>query len=396
MGVCSKLKILVIDNHLVTKMTGGTYHIISVSKKWSQKSHIDFLLPDLAFKSVKDILGGNVHVSTNPFEKKDDSMDGTTLGAIKRVILYNIRTMQASFSMLKNYPEIVIASTHYPHDVIPAILWHLRLPRSKLVVYVHGMFPEVPETHGTFLRVISLINNYLGGLLAIKFAELLFVFNKHTKKYLKHLGAKVENISLTNNPIDIQFLPEIAQPKLFDACFLGRIVPSKGIFDLVKVWKEVCSKNSNRASTLLVIGAGQIDVLTEAAKRENITENIMCVGYVSEEKKFELLKRSKLFLFPSLTEGWGIAVAEAMTCGLPVVAYNLPVYGEVFKDKIITVPMGDVSAMVQKVIYLLDNPIIAEEMGRTNNEFVANFNCEKISDKEFSTISSLLKLRGKK
>ena len=48
-------------------------------------------------------------------------------------------------------------------------------------------------------------------------------------------------------------------------------------------------------------------------------------GFVSEEEKLDLYSRTKVFVFPSSREGFGIAVAEALFLGIPVVAWKIPV-----------------------------------------------------------------------
>jgi len=56
-----------------------------------------------------------------------------------------------------------------------------------------------------------------------------------------------------------------------------------------------------------------------------------------------------VFVFPSHEEGYGIAVAEAIAAGKPVVACDLPHYREVFADSLITFPVGDVNALTKRL-----------------------------------------------
>ena len=68
-----------------------------------------------------------------------------------------------------------------------------------------------------------------------------------------------------------------------------------------------------------------------------------------------MVKNCKVFVFPSHEEGWGIAICEAMACGLPVVAYDLPVYREIFKQGMVTVPLIDIKRFSEEVVNLLEN-----------------------------------------
>ena len=53
-------------------------------------------------------------------------------------------------------------------------------------------------------------------------------------------------------------------------------------------------------------------------------------GVITEKEKIELLSRSKVLLFPSMIEGFGLVVAEALHAGLPVIAWKLPVFEEIY------------------------------------------------------------------
>jgi glycosyltransferase involved in cell wall biosynthesis len=77
------------------------------------------------------------------------------------------------------------------------------------------------------------------------------------------------------------------------------------------------------------------------------------LGFLDGIAKFEVMKSSKLLLFPSHRESWGLVVCEAMACGTPVVAYDLAVYREPFAGAIRTVAHGDVESFSKAVVELL-------------------------------------------
>jgi glycosyltransferase involved in cell wall biosynthesis len=69
---------------------------------------------------------------------------------------------------------------------------------------------------------------------------------------------------------------------------------------------------------------------------------------VSEEEKFRLFKASRVFLMPSRQESWGIVIAEALACDVPVVAYDLPAYHPIFGGLIDYVPCFDFEMFKKK------------------------------------------------
>jgi len=74
-------------------------------------------------------------------------------------------------------------------------------------------------------------------------------------------------------------------------------------------------------------------------------------------------------------------------------AYNLPIYKEVFDDKLMTVPLGDIDAMAKQVIYLLENPEVARKMGEANREFVKKYDWKTVAEKELFAIINLINKR---
>ena len=109
---------------------------------------------------------------------------------------------------------------------------------------------------------------------------------------------------------------------------------------------------------------------------------------VSDEKKYKLLKASKVFIFPSYYESWGIVIAEAIACKLPVVTYHLSIYEEIFNNYIFTVQMGNVSSMTKKVIDILQHPNDYETVIEESNKYISKFDWEIVAQQELSLINN--------
>jgi glycosyltransferase involved in cell wall biosynthesis len=119
---------------------------------------------------------------------------------------------------------------------------------------------------------------------------------------------------------------------------------------------------------------------------------IELAGYVDEATKFDILSRSKLFVFPSVEEGWGIAVAEALAVGTPVVAYDLPVYRSVFGEQLHPVPLKDVGNLVHVVERLLNkyetSPTGYQEEQKRIAAYADQFRVEHVAAKEYDFIGA--------
>ena len=151
---------------------------------------------------------------------------------------------------------------------------------------------------------------------------------------------------------------------------------------------QVCREQQDRvpAFRAVMLGVGpELDRLRSVVKREKLP--IELAGYVDDATKFDLLSRTKLFVFPSVEEGWGIAIAEALAVGTPVVAYDLPVYAGVFGDQLHTTPLKDVGALTRTVANLLDDyaasPTAYEAEQHDIAAYADQFRVEHVAAREY-------------
>jgi glycosyltransferase involved in cell wall biosynthesis len=112
-------------------------------------------------------------------------------------------------------------------------------------------------------------------------------------------------------------------------------------------------------------------------------------GVLDEQTKFSLMRESRICLFPSFVEGWGIVPQEALACGLPVIVYDLPVYRENIADceAVFSVAPGDYRAMGEKAVELLR----LEDCRRIADgglEFVSRFSWDEVAAREFRLLGA--------
>lgn len=126
--------------------------------------------------------------------------------------------------------------------------------------------------------------------------------------------------------------------------YLGQFIERKNITFLLKVIREL------PASFVLVLcGDGsERKMLERMCSDENLTGKVVFTGFVLEKDKLDYYNLADVFLCPSLKEGFGLSVNEALACGKKVIASNLPVFNEITNASLVLVPL-DVELWVKEI-----------------------------------------------
>ncbi|MFH0905538.1 MAG: glycosyltransferase family 1 protein, partial [bacterium] len=91
---------------------------------------------------------------------------------------------------------------------------------------------------------------------------------------------------------------------------------------------------------------------------------IIITGYVAAEDKPALYNLAEMFVFPSLSEGFGLPPLEAMACGTPVIVSDRGALPEVVADAAITVAAEDARALAEAIVQVATSPEIRADLGR--------------------------------
>lgn len=213
--------------------------------------------------------------------------------------------------------------------------WILKLLDKKIrwFVMVDNTVPSPNKRPGPFLQKLIPYLAFLLGNILLKKADGIFVVTSVLKNYYQDL--KMQRVIKTNNGYGIQ--TEIFQgvisnetPKV-NALYCGRIHLAKGIMDLVEVINLITKIKPDFKIGIL----GDGDSVTkktfyEKIKKYGLENNFINFGYISGKEKGDIYRKSDFFLFLSYDEGCPHAVIEAFACNKPVIAYDLPIYHEIF------------------------------------------------------------------
>jgi glycosyltransferase involved in cell wall biosynthesis len=136
---------------------------------------------------------------------------------------------------------------------------------------------------------------------------------------------------------------------------VGTLQPRKNYELLIRAFKQVADNFPHR----LVIAGGRgwlEDRIGAEIARQGLADRIRLLGFVADEDLPALYSGAQLLAFPSLYEGFGLPVLEAMACGVPVLASDVSSLPEVAGDAAVLLPPGDEAGWARGLVDLLSNP----------------------------------------
>ncbi len=114
--------------------------------------------------------------------------------------------------------------------------------------------------------------------------------------------------------------------------FLGNVEPRKNVKNTVKAFVDFAEKNQNIKLVITGLRLSFIKEILGEINKEKILDRFVLTGFVDEMTLLTLYSEAKVFLYPSLREGFGLPILEAMAFGIPVVTSNISAMPEVAGD----------------------------------------------------------------
>ena len=153
----------------------------------------------------------------------------------------------------------------------------------------------------------------------------------------------------------------------FSLLFLGLLGQNKGIYDLLDCLNEHKSVFSGKLK-LFVGGNGEISKVTQIISKYGLNDIVSFEGWVSGDKKIELLNKVDAYILPSYHEGLPISILEAMSYSLPIISTNVGGIPEILKngENGFIMSPGDKDAMYRAILELMNNEKLRLDMGKAS------------------------------
>lgn len=192
----------------------------------------------------------------------------------------------------------------------------------------------------------------------IQLADHIFVASSITRHSLVAEGIDTNKITVVpyGAPVDY-FRPGSKADNIFRALFVGHLGGRKGVHYLLSAWKDLKLPNSE----LMLVGPNLLPAQWLSQYESHFT-HIPPVPHSTLNRYFT---HASVFVFPSLVEGFGLVLLEAMACGIPVITTPNTAGPDIITDGVegFIVPIRDVDALKQKLEWCYTHPDELLQMG---------------------------------
>ncbi len=181
------------------------------------------------------------------------------------------------------------------------------------------------------------------------------------REVVEHLFVEPERVRRIHHGIDARFTPA-QSPQSGLLLYVGALDPRKGLLTLLDAYDALPARLA-RAHPLVL--AGPDDRASPELRRRLCARrdgSVILSGYLSDQALLALYRGAAALCLPSLYEGFGLPLAEALACGLPAIASDDPALLEVSAGAALHFPRGDAQALSLALARVLEDPALRDEL----------------------------------
>jgi len=196
--------------------------------------------------------------------------------------------------------------------------------------------------------------------------------------------------------VDVEFFlqksreKEVESDGKFRVICVGLLCLRKGIQYLIQAWNKL---NLPKNETELLLVGNLQDDFKKILKDIKIVKNVVFYGSVNKNCLAELYKKSSLFVLPSVEDGFGMVIGEAMASGLPVICTDHTAGVDLVEDGKhgFIISARDAEALSEKILWCYKNRQESKQMGKKGQERIKLFSWDNYGEKIFQIYKKILK-----
>lgn len=299
-----------------------------------------------------------------------------------------IYTVKEQLLFYKMVTETKLDLLHVPHYNIPVLY------RGKIVTTIHDIihikFPQFLPNKFAYYYAKNMLN------IAVKKCDKIITGSENTKKDLiEHFNADEKKIEVIyygvskkiNRVNDINLIESFKDKYNITKryiLYVGNVMPHKNILGLIEAFRNVYKINQN--INLLIVGKYH-----KSMGKIQEDEGIIFTGFVSDFELSLAYSGASLFVFPSLYEGFGLPILEAMQYGIPVICSNTSSIPEVAGKAALLFNPYDIEDISKAILDVLNNENLKYKLIEKGYERTNMFDWKKSAERTLEVYEEILK-----
>ena len=272
----------------------------------------------------------------------------------------------------------VIHSLHYSFPIVCF--------GARQVVTIHDMtFFDMPEVHVRFK--VFYFRLFIRA--AIRFADgLIFVSHSARRDCEARLGSPRGNSYVIHHGkseafhsnLDAETVHQIRERYGLTSEFvlyIGTIEPRKNLVRLVSAFASIAAADPNIKLVIAGMKGWMYDSLFQTVGRLGLETRVIFTGFIPEADKPFLMAAARVFIYPSLYEGFGIPVLEALACGVPTITSNTSSLPEVAGDAALMIDPLQTTEIAEAIKTLLTDHGLREQLRAKSKRQAEQFTWER-------------------
>jgi glycosyltransferase involved in cell wall biosynthesis len=347
---------------------GGERHIYEVAKRLAKKHEVHIITRKLkGSTSYEKHAGMHIHRVFVPSGK-------ITLESPLEGLIF----MMGSFFKSLQLGDFDV---YYPQQFFPVPPTRLtsKIKNKPIIVAIYDVYHDTwVQKYGLRGHLMAIFEKIM---LKLSYTGVITISNS-TKGKLVANKIPSSVIEIVYSGVNMSAFDEVKvkkhdKPRII---YLGRLIGYKHVDDLLTAFSRL-----GLDAELSIVGEGpEKKNLKKLAKSLGIQHKVFFTGFVDEKKKIELLKSSHVLVLPSTTEGFGIALIEAMASKTSVIAADIPAIRESVKDGktgLLFKPR-DIEELKTKLALLLGDGTLRDRLSKNGYNLVRKkFTWDKVAEK---------------
>lgn len=275
---------------------------------------------------------------------------------------------------------------HYTNYYVP----FLKMSRAKQVVNIHDTAVwDIPEMYSAeFVRFMRAVNTA-----AARKSDMVITCTETMRQsIIGRLGMPAEKVEVCSYAVKSHYR-FLDLPRGDFILYLGNIDKHKNVPTLVRAFDALRCHAAYSHYQLIIVGKKRegFDEALEIIEAKGLQDAVKIPGYLSDDEILDYYNRARCVVMPSFYEGFGIPIIEAMACGAPVIASDIPVFREAVSDAgLIYGNPSDVDALTAALIKLIDSAALQEKLRQKGLKRAVLFTPEESARRHLEIYSKIL------